>query len=116
LLKEDIVEWMNQLKILCDTHYYPSSLIFNIDETMLHLGKNHFKVLIHSTGQRPIQKIEQKGEHITFVLCISANGHYTQPLVIFLLKTLPQLPQSFQELYAYTEQTNGWIDQQIYQL
>jgi hypothetical protein len=108
--------WMDKLGDLIKTHHYPSSLILNMDETMLHPGKNKFKVLVRSQGHRPTIKMEKKGEHITFALCIAANGSYVKPLIILPLKTLPELPVSFSNFYAYSGQANGWIDQQIYQL
>ena len=65
---------MAQLKKMMDDHHYPPSLIYNFDETMVYPGKRQTKVIVRSKGPRPIEKFLNKGEHITFGLCIAADG------------------------------------------
>lgn len=105
---------MQKLKGLMDEHQYHPAFIFNFDETMLHPGKRRLKVLVRAGCKRPIEKILKKGRHISFGLCVSAVGSYTQPLVIFPLKTLPPLPESVIKFFAISGQENGWINAEIY--
>jgi hypothetical protein len=80
---------MKQLETLINTYYYLFSLIFNFDETMLHLRKNKYKVIVRSVGGRPSMKMKKKSEHVTFGLCIAVDGGYVQLLCILPLKTIP---------------------------
>jgi DDE superfamily endonuclease len=97
------------------THQYHPSLIFNFDETMLYPGKRKMKVLVRANQKKPIEKILKKEEHITFGLCIAANGSFARPLCIFPLKTLPPLPYLALNFLAISGQENGWINAKIYQ-
>lgn len=97
------------------THAYLPGLIFNLDETMLHPGKNHLKVIVRGNGGRPTQKMQTKGEHITFALCVAANGDHLKPLVILPLKTLPDFPPELTNMYTWAGQQSGWMDKLIYQ-
>jgi hypothetical protein len=81
-----------------------------MDETMLHLKKNKFKVLVRSQGHKSIIKMEKKGKHIIFALCIAANRSYVKPLIILPLKTLFELLVSFSNFYAYSRQANRFIN------
>jgi DDE superfamily endonuclease len=106
---------MDKLKKLMDWGKYHPSLIFNFDETMLYPGKRKMKVLVRAGSAKPVEKIMQKDKHVTFGLCITANGSYVKPLVIFPLKTLPNLPYLALDFFAITGQENGWINAEIYQ-
>lgn len=101
---------MRQVERLLQEHRYPPSLIYNFDETMVYPGKRNTKVIVRSHGPRPIEKILNKGEHITFGLCIAADGSSMKPLCILPLKTMPNLPPSMQSFYVITGQASGWID------
>ena len=107
---------MSLLADLMKQHHYPASLIFNFDETMVYPGKRRGKLIVRSKGPRPITKILSKGEHITFGICVAADGGKVDPLLILPLQTLPDLPQTLLQFYSVTGQTNGWITENIYEL
>src|SRR5690349_13867301 len=105
---------MDQLGGLMTKHNYSPSLIFNFDETFLHPGKSQLKVLVRSKGNRPTVKMLAKGEHITFGVCIAADGGRVAPVLVLPLKTLPELPTSLLHFFTITGQENGWITSDIW--
>lgn len=105
---------MQKLGIKMAEHQYLPGMIFNFDETMLHPGKKRLKVLMRAGCRKPIEKILSKGKHISFGLCISADGTYLQPLVIFPLKTCPNLTGLAIHFFAITGQENGWMTKEGY--
>lgn len=109
-----IIAWMQRLKRLLDEHQYIPSLIFNIDETMLHPGKQQLKVLVRAHSKKPIEQTMTKTKHISFGLCVAADGTYVKPLVIFSLKTLPKLSALAINFFAISGQENGWMTKEGY--
>lgn len=112
----DVKEWMAEVGKLFEKHQYPSYLVFNMDETMVNPGKNKYKVIVRATGKQPTEAMQKKGEHITFAVCIAANGSHVKTAVILPLKHLPQLPPSFESYYGISGTANGWMTKETFQL
>lgn len=113
---DDVDSFMKLYDSLIGQYHYNPSLIFNMDETMLHPGKNYLKVIVRGTGQKLTQKIQAKGEHITFVVRVTATGITFKLIIILPLKTMPDISEKMKKQYSFVGQQSGWIDADIYQM
>ena len=93
---------------------FPPQLIFNFDETALDFSAPKLKVISHAGSARPFATMAEKGEHISFGLCISASGQYLRPLVILPLKLLPALSPEVQAFYAISGSDAGFMTKEIW--
>lgn len=107
---------MQRLEDLIKKNNIPPFLIFNFDETMLDPSKRRVKVISHAKRPRPFIETAQKGEHITFGLCITASGEYLKPLCILPLVNLPPLSSDVENFYSFSGQPNGFINKEIFHL
>jgi hypothetical protein len=69
---------------------------------------------MRGSNKKLIEKIMAKQQHISFALCISADGTYMKPMVIFPLKTCPALSQYALNFFVVTGQENGWMTKEGY--
>jgi hypothetical protein len=115
-LKETIQVWMAKLEDLIQKNNIPPFLTFNFDETMLDPSHRRVKVISHAKHPRLFVETAQKGEHITFGLCISASGQYLKPLCILPLVNLLPLDSEVEKFFSFSGQENGFINKEIFHL
>ena len=105
---------MDVLHGLMDTYHFTPNLIFNFDETALDFSAPKLKVISRAGGKRPFVEVAEKGEHISFGLCISASGQPLRPLLILPLKQLPLLSSEVLNFYAISGSETGFINKEIW--
>ena len=91
-------------------HKFETALIFNFDETMISLGDDKRKVAVFNDEPIGYREKNEKIEHITLMLCISAQGGSVKPTAIFPLRTLPELPPEVCNYFAISGSDSGWIN------
>ncbi|KAI3092914.1 hypothetical protein CBS147333_10169 [Penicillium roqueforti] len=73
--------WYDQLKVLL--HDVPPRLVYNFDECGFQPGQGRSRNVIGSRSSCPNLAESERGENITAVECISADGWLMDPLFIF---------------------------------
>jgi hypothetical protein len=73
--------WYNQLKVLLDG--VPARLVYNFDECGFQPGQGRARKVFGSKTSCPDLAESEKGENITAVECISADGWIMDPFFIF---------------------------------
>jgi hypothetical protein len=105
---------MDVLQGLMDEYHFPPHLILNFDETALDPTSPKLKVISRSGKPRPFATVVEKGEHITFGLCVSASGSFLPPLVILPLKTLPLLAETITQFYSFSGSESGFMTKELW--
>jgi hypothetical protein len=105
---------MNTLKGLMDKYNFPPQFIFNFDETAVDFSALKLKVVSRAGSPYPFAEMAEKGEHISFGLCVSAAGQHLRPLVILPLKQLPTLSFEVAVFYAFTGSDAGFMTKEIW--
>ena len=105
---------MGTLDGLMQKYNFPPQLIFNFDETALDFSAPKLKVVSCAGSARPFVEMAEKGEHISFGLCISASGKSLRPLVILPLKLLPTLSPEVLGFYAFSGSDAGFMTKEIW--
>ncbi|XP_071056456.1 uncharacterized protein [Onthophagus taurus] len=83
--KVAVDKFFSLLTNLIDKHKLTASKTFNCDETGVSVNpKNHSKI-IASKGKRQVGSLtsSERGETVTCLICISADGAYMPPMLIF---------------------------------
>ncbi len=114
VLKSDLETFFENYKKAVDDHNIKAKYIWNCDETMLDGWKSQKKIVCANGGARSVVLKQKMTEHVTLLLFVSAAGDLMKPLVIFPLKTLPELAQSVYDDFNISGQENGWIDGAIF--
>ena len=91
--------------------------IFNMDETGMPLDPKPLKIATWKGQKNPSQVSSGLKSHITVVGCVSAGGQCLPPMVIWARKTLPpELATEEVPGTVYGLSSNGWIDQELFDL
>lgn len=76
---------------------------------MININENKSKVLIFN-GKPPPKVIRPVDtEHLTLLLCVSANGEHLKPLVIFKRETVPDMSDIVKSSFLITGNDSGWM-------
>jgi len=66
---DDLRQWFDSLTPLMQQKNYPADLIFNMDETFLHVDSGRAELVLASRAERPvITHIRHSGKHITLAV------------------------------------------------
>ena len=85
--------------------------IFNLDESGFPLaGKNDMKI-VSEKGKKNIYNVSSETkEHITVLICASANGEFEKPLVIFPgVRPNYEFGSVSKDIYNLGKSPNRWI-------
>ena len=116
LNKAEIEQWLDDYQALVVQHHVPASLQDNADETMLQVTVAGFKLITRADGPKPVLPHDEKEpEHVTLLLCVSADGDHCRPLIIYPRKTLPDLSDDLMREFLIAGQPKGWMDSNIFQ-
>lgn len=86
-----------------------------MDETMLTTGSRSQRVIVPREWKRaPTLTSDPKVMHITFTMCVAADGTTCRPLVILPLQTMPSDLEEAHEYFCWAGSTSGWINADIF--
>ena len=105
---------MGEVDQILKRHNFKADMIFNADETMIAPGKRRVKVVTRGGDPRPCLPEHAKGEHVTLLLTISAGGFPLKPLVIYPLKTLPDVDPELHTKFDFTGTDSGWMTRDLF--
>jgi hypothetical protein len=105
---------MGQFEQILKRDKFKPDIIFNADETMIAPGKRRVKVVTRAGDPRPCLPEHAKGEHVTLLLTISAGGFALKPLVIYPLKTLPDVDPELYSQFDFTGTDSGWMTRVLF--
>lgn len=110
----NIGSWFTETYDPIDLSKYHTSMIANMDESMLQT-KSRMVCIVKRTARHAIISESGNDEHITIVTAVTTNGDYPPPLFIFPLKNLPSNIDSMVKSgkMHVSGQESGWIDQTI---
>ena len=115
--KPQVDLFFSKLNQLMEKHSFPSSRIFNADETGVSSVHENSKVL-SIKGKRQVGKLTsgERGRNITLTFCMSASGQFIAPLFIFPRQKMnPRLMIGAPDESQGVAQPNGWMNGDIFE-
>jgi hypothetical protein len=112
-----LMHWYDQLKLLL--HRVPSRLVYNFDECGFQPGQGRSRNVIGSKSSCPDLAEAERGETITAVECIAADGWLMDPLFIFKASGSNFMESWYNGSEALPPNTgtgispNGWISDKL---
>ena len=123
--QEVLEEWFIELRQYMTTAGYPDifndpTRIYNADESGFPLAPECGKVLYDVRNGKHVYQagLSSSKRQVTGLLCMSAAGHYTKPLIVFP-GVLPrvELRHRFYETFPqglFGNSENGWMDSELF--
>ena len=121
---DNIFEWFMDLRnFLIETGnqdmFEDPTRIYNCDETGFPLAPKPKKVIVERGGTHHYQSgIANTKAQITVLLCCSAVGHYTKPLVVYPgVQPRTELRQHFHDTFnegLFGNSESGWMDTKLF--
>ena len=93
--------------------------VYNCDETGFPLALKPKKVIVESGGNHHYQSgIANTKAQITVLLCASAVGHYTKPLIVYPgVQPRMELRKHFHDTFnegLFGNSESGWMDTKLF--
>lgn len=112
--KPSVDRFYNILREQREKYKFPTSSIYNADESGLSTVPNKLPMVVGPTGSRRVSKIvsAERGRNVTIICCISATGFYLSPFLIFARKRmLPELVERAPPGTVGHCSDNGWSNE-----
>ena len=115
--QSEYIEFFDAYQKIRLEHNFRPEFIFNIDETMINVGKDKRKVIVFKDKPDPVYADATKLEHMTLLLTIPQfeppNMGKIRSLLIVPRKTFPPLDPTISSYYDISGCTSGWINGEI---
>lgn len=110
-------KFFDEYQKLRQEHNFKPEMIFNIDETMIEVGKDRKKAVVFKDESIPVSSDGVKMEHLTLLLTLpqkeSSVMKKIRPLLIFSRKTYPDLDDDISNYFDISGNSSGWINGEI---
>ena len=94
---------------------FDNRFVFNMDETMLAVKGRKVKVICPIDIKTPVLGANTKEkQHITLIVCVSADGYATVPTAILPLKFWPKDLEPIVNMYSWSGTSSGWITEEVF--
>lgn len=115
--KESVDEFFGLLETIFEEKKYTASQIFNVDECGICIVQSKCPQVLALKGKRQIGSLTsaERGSLITVVMCMSAEGNFVPPLIIFPRKNCnEQLKKGAPPGTLFKFHPSGWIQTDLF--
>lgn len=111
--------WISTVEKILTNPNVPDHFIFNMGETWVATLGTHEKVIVNRFSLKDNYAVSVKNninEHYTLTLCQSASGRFIRPLLIILLKKVPEELKIYSETFHLVANPSGWMTCDVFNI